>query len=215
MAQSRLACALAGAAVSVFALTGCAGGDPGAAQTPSDSPSASASATVSVSPSATPTPTPSPASADGPAVNIPVPEKPALADENSVEGLEAFTEWWFELVNYGIATSSFDPMWLVTDQGCVTCNNIEASIEEVYSEGGWQVGGEVALEGFGSEFEVNTAGSVGSYLTSTQTAITVYDESGEVINEIPAVSKPEPSGTFATWMDGAWVMLDFGLLTTE
>jgi hypothetical protein len=158
---------------------------------------------------------PSPASAAGPAVNIPVPEKPALADENSVEGLEAFTKWWVGLVNYGIATNDFAPMWQVTDQGCVTCGNIEASIREVYSEGGWQVGGEVSVEGFGSQFEVNTSGSISSYLTNKQTAITVYNQSGEVINEIPAVTNPEPSGTFATWTDGAWVMLDFGLLATE
>jgi hypothetical protein len=38
-----------------------------------------------------------PADAKGRAQNVPVPVKPALADKNTKEGLEAFTKYWYEL----------------------------------------------------------------------------------------------------------------------
>lgn len=212
MAKSRVACALAGAALSVLVLSGCQGGDPGAAQTPAGSPSASASASTSESPSATPTPTPtpSPASAAGPAVNIPVPEKPALADENSVEGLEAFTEWWFELLNYAYATNDLEPLKAVTDEGCTSCGNIEESIASVYKDGGWLRGGDVNLESFGSEFATNTKGSISSFAFVTQDAATYYNSSGEVIREGESYSEPTARQIVSIFAEGSWLMLDLG-----
>lgn len=210
MVQSRVASALAGAALSVLVLTGCQGGDAGVAQTPSDSPSASASASASESPSATPSPTPSPASAAGPAVNIPVPEKPALADENSVEGLEAFTEWWFELVSYGYIMNDVTPMQDVTDPGCLTCKNIEGSIAEVYADGGWMSGGRLTVDSHHTQFEVNVHGSVDAYVTNTQAPIKVYSASGELINEIDEHVDEKASLFRATFVDGEWLTIDYG-----
>nr|WP_299164947.1 DUF6318 family protein [uncultured Arthrobacter sp.] len=210
MAQSRLACALAGAAVSVLALTGCAGGDPGAAQTPPDSPSASASAPASVPPSATPTPTPSPASADGPAVNIPVPEKPALADENTVEGLEAFTEWWFELGNYAVITGNSAPWIAETDPGCKNCSALVDSVNRSHADGGWVVGGSVTVETFDSKFRETTQGSVASFVTMSQDASAYYSSEGNLIEELPAREEQVVRQTFAEHNGERWIMLDFG-----
>ena len=212
MAQSRVACALAGAALSVLVLTGCAGGDPGAAQTPPASRSALAAPSVSEAPSATPmpTPTPSPASAAGPAVNIPVPEKPALADENSVEGLEAFTEWWFELLNYAYATNDLEPLKAVTDEGCGTCENMKQSIQDAYVDGGWQVGGDVRLTSFGSKFEPNVHGSVIAFVQSTQSSIAIYGGGGDLVVEYEEQTEPATSQLVGFHSNGHWSLLDLG-----
>lgn len=86
----RVAAALAGGAVAVMPLSGCQGDtEPTPTAAPS-APQASASATPTgdmptASPTAAATPRPSPASSAGPATNLPVPVKPALADENTAK----------------------------------------------------------------------------------------------------------------------------------
>lgn len=208
MVQSRVVCALAGAALSALVLGGCAGGDPGVAQTPS--PSVPASAAASASPSAEPTPTPSPASAEGPAVNIPVPEKPALADENSVEGLEAFTEWWFELGNYAVETGDVEPWIAETDRGCNNCATLVDSVKRSYADGGWIVGGDVIVETFETKFNRTTRGSVPSFVAISHEASAYYSADGNLIEELPAPDKQVVRQTFAEHDGDRWIMLDFG-----
>ncbi len=208
MVQSRVACALAGAALSILVLTGCQGGEAGAAQTSSGSPSVSPS--ESETPSTLPAPTPSPASAAGPAVNIPVPEKPALADENSVEGLEAFTEWWFELLNYAQATNDFEPLWAVTDEGCKNCKTIAKTTNESFLKGGWQTGGEVSLESFETKFRRTSSGSIDAYVTLVQDKLIVFDAEGEQSEELAAVSAPTLRKIIASNDGDQWTVLDFG-----
>ncbi|MHA7245609.1 DUF6318 family protein [Arthrobacter tecti] len=211
MIQSRVVSTFAGAALSVLVLAGCQGGDPDATSS-SDSASASASAPASssASPSAPASPTPSPASEAGPAVNIPVPEKPALADENSIEGLEAFTGWWFELLNYAQATNNFEPLWAVTDDGCKTCHVIAGTTEDTYANGGWQIGGQVRLESYETKFRQTASGSVDSYITIEQDELSVLNRNGDVEETMPAVGEPVLRRTIAVYETGAWLMLDFG-----
>lgn len=143
-------------------------------------------------------------------MNIPVPEKPALADENTVEGLEAFTEWWFELLNYAQATNDFEPLWAVTGSECDTCRNVEASTADSYAHDGWMQGGDVTMKTFDSKFEQTTKGTFESYVTTTQSAIVVYDSAGKVIDEVAAYSEPAVNLAIAIYADGAWEMTDVG-----
>lgn len=143
-------------------------------------------------------------------MNIPVPEKPALADENSVEGLEAFTEWWFELLNYAYATNDLEPLMAVTDEGCGTCENMKQSISDAYADGGWQVGGKVKVESFGSKFEPNVHGSVTAFIQSTQESIAIYDGSGELVVEYEDQSEPATSQLIGFYSDDRWSLLDLG-----
>lgn len=214
MVQSRVACALAGAAFSVLVLTGCQG-SPGVAQAPTNSESPSASAAASDTPSAAPSPSPSPASAAGPAVNIPVPEKPALADENTIEGLEAFTEWWFELLNYAQATNDFEPLWAVTDSGCKTCTNFQEFVFSAYEDDGWIVGGDLAVETFDSNFESTADGTVDSYVSTTQSALTVRDDEGAIEEEFEAFSEPKVGLGIAAFDSGTWRMYDYGEISVS
>ncbi|WP_309123687.1 DUF6318 family protein [Arthrobacter sp.] len=147
-------------------------------------------------------------------MNIPVPEKPALADENSLEGLEAFTEWWFELLNYAYATNDLEPLKAVTDEGCKTCANIEDSIAQVYADGGWVVGGEVSLTSFDSTFELNTAGSLSSFIMITQTDAVYYDSSGAVTNQSTGFSEPRVNELIAVHDEDEWFLLDVGAVNT-
>jgi hypothetical protein len=143
-------------------------------------------------------------------VNIPVPEKPALADENSVEGLEAFTKWWFELLNYAQATNDFEPLWAVTDEGCKTCTNFQDFVSASYDERGWIVGGEVMIQSFDSSFQPTVDGTIDSYVSTTQAALTVHAQKGAVKEEIDAYPEPRVGLAISAYESGAWRMYDYG-----
>lgn len=135
--RGRLVAALVGAGL---LLSACQGGT----STPGTSPSASSTST---SPSATPIPTPTPsakyipASAKGKAQNVPVPVKPALADQNSKAGLEAFTKYWFALLDYGFQTGKLDEWSELSAPGCVFCSDLKTGVTGDYKDGAWLVGG--------------------------------------------------------------------------
>ncbi|MBM7782829.1 DUF6318 family protein [Arthrobacter tumbae] len=148
-------------------------------------------------------------------MNIPVPEKPALADENSVEGLEAFTTWWFELLNYAYATNDLEPLKAVTDPECGTCSNITGSIGEAFAKDGWVVGNEIQVENFDSEFEQNVHGSVSSFITITQQSATYYASDGTLLNETPGFTDPDLNELIAFYENRAWRLLDVGAVNVD
>ena len=209
-ARQRAVPVLAGAVVALMLLTGCQGdGDPSANQ-PSDEVSSSAPTVEPAStPTASATPEPSPASSAGPAANIPVPVKPALADQNSAEGLEAFTRYWFELFSYGYETNDWVPYEAVTDPRCENCANVTISVSEIFADGGWISGADSEVISFISDFRTNTEGSIGSYVEVVQGESIIYSASGEVVEEAPE-GNPTLKAIFSAYLDGRWVMLDFG-----
>ncbi|MEG9248697.1 DUF6318 family protein [Arthrobacter sp. Soc17.1.1.1] len=154
-------------------------------------------------------PEPSPASSAGPAANIPVPVKPALADENSAKGLEAFTKYWFELFSYGYETNDWAPFEAVTDPRCETCSNAVSAVKGVYANGGWVSGANSDVTTFTTDFLTNTEGSIGSYVEVVQGASKTYSSSGEVEADAPE-GDPNFNAIFSAHLEGRWVMLDFG-----
>jgi hypothetical protein len=131
--------AVAGLLLGASACTG-AGGAPSSSTSP---PSASASSS-----SASPTPTAAykPADANGPAENVPKPEKPALADEFSEQGLDAFTRYWYAAYNYMQETGDISLVQAVTEQSCARCNNVISSASDWYKNKNWVVGGLITVD---------------------------------------------------------------------
>jgi hypothetical protein len=161
-------------AVSVLALSGCSGGgDPQAGPTATAVASPAASGSASATPSATPTPKPAPvykpADAKGRAQNVPVPVKPALADKNTKEGLEAFTKYWFSLLNYGYETGDLTPWSALTANSCAFCCTLKTSVSV------WSIGMDVGRLVAGSRrLLCNTKFKANS--TSQQVVVQVIQE---------------------------------------
>lgn len=199
--------ALVGAVTAMMLLTGCQGdAGPSATDRPSSS---SAPTTAEASASASPSPEPSPASSLGPAANLPVPVKPALADENSKEGLEAFTRYWFDLFSYGYETNDWVPFEAITDPGCGTCSNVSTAVRSVYDAGGWVVGAQSEVVTYGTDFRTNTQGSISSFVEVVQGETRIYSSEGTISGEDPK-KDPRVSLTFALYERDHWLMLDFG-----
>ncbi len=135
--------------------------------------------------------------------------KPALADENTPEGLEAFTEYWFELFSYGYETNDWASFEAVTDPGCRTCAKYIEIVRGVYADGKYMSGGSFVMHDFFTDFETNTQGSIQAFVTNSQSDITFYGKNGVAIRTDKA---PEPvvDATFAIYASDGWLMLDFG-----
>ncbi len=142
-------------------------------------------------------------------MNIPVPVKPAVADENSAEGLEAFTKYWFELFSYGYQTNDWATYDGLTDAGCRTCANLTGQVRDLYAEGGWIDGGKIRLNSLQTEFQQNTSGSINSFVDVEQAELIYYDAGGIEIDRSEALPSTI-NVSIALWDQGRWIMLDFG-----
>ncbi|MHC6593150.1 DUF6318 family protein [Arthrobacter sp. C152] len=194
-------------AVGALVLAGCAGGapaDPGAT-----SPAASEAATPSAS--ATPTPTPSavykPADATGPAQNVPVPVLPEAAKAETKEGLEAFTRYWFELLNYAYQTGDVAGLQAVTSPNCEYCSKLATSLTTNYQGGRWLAGGKITTPASTTSFERSDDGNFQVVLQVLQTPVSYYEPGGK---EFRAASNGSNTGNvlLADFVNGAWRVND-------
>ncbi len=135
--------------------------------------------------------------------------KPPLADENSAEGLEAFTEYWFELFSYGYETNDWALFTPLTDPGCRTCVNLTTQVKDHFEQGGWIEGGAITLNSSQITFEKNTAGSINSFIDIAQSEIVYFDSKGLEVKRTPPTATMV-GVTIALWEDDHWIMLDFG-----
>ncbi len=202
--RGRVVAALVGAGL---LLSACQGGG----ATPGNSAAAS---NTSASPSATPTTTPSakyvPASAKGKAQNVPVPVKPALADQNSKAGLEAFTKYWFALLSYGYETGDLNSWSKLSSGTCTFCNNLKAGVRESFSAGGWQAGGTFKTPNVKATMS-NSESRQAVDVQVLQEATSYYKKDGS------KAAPTDPSGNsavvvFAKYQKGAWFVDDMNPL---
>lgn len=78
-----------------------------------------------------------PASSEGPAQNVPVPEMPAAAQEQTQEGLEAALEYWWEADHYLKSTGDAGPIRSVSMGDCVVCSDLIDNWPAAYEDGVW------------------------------------------------------------------------------
>lgn len=196
---------------SVLLLSGCSSSE-GPKNGSSDGATPSASASATATPSATPTPTPvyKPADAKGEAQNVPVPVKPALADKNSKEGLEAFAKYWFQLLNYGYETGDLGSWLKLTSPSCAFCMNVKNSVAVGYKEGRWQVGGRLSTPSVESKFKPGAP--------TQQVVVQVIQEVTQYYKADKAVGRSPEPGTnvavvvIANYSQGRWGVSDMHLI---
>lgn len=107
-----------------------------------------------------------PASSEGPAQNVPVPEMPAAAQEQTQEGLEAALEYWWEAEAHLKATGNKSPMEKASAEECALCNNLMARWSEIYKLGGWAENRPAELTVQFVSVEKGGARGTGSFLVS-------------------------------------------------
>ncbi|MFE4833786.1 DUF6318 family protein [Arthrobacter sp. NPDC056691] len=202
-------------AVSVLALSSCSGGgDPQAGPTASTVASPAQSASGSASPSATPTPKPTPvykpADAKGRAQNVPVPVKPALADKNTKEGVEAFTKYWFQTLSYAYETGNTKLMEVGSGPDCRFCNGLRDNIKNAWQGKQWIVGGKIQTPSVSGLYKKERT-SQQATVQVIQQEITIYKGDG---TPFPDVTKQTNTGSQAVLQfdSSGWTVIDLGLI---
>jgi hypothetical protein len=168
---------------SALALSACSGGADAESQGPPTGP-ASASST------ATPTPTadsrPTPASSTGPARNLPRPQLPAAAKENTKAGFEAFTQYWFDTVTYALETGDTGPLRAVSKPDCKICNGFAEEAQKSNSDGKWTVPTKWTVRSFHSDLKLDPLGQARGLFLADETASTDFHADGSVATARPA-----------------------------
>ena len=186
---------------SALLLTGCGGDAPG--DTGSASPSATTAATASATPTPTQTPVYRPADASGPAQNVPVPVLPEVAKTETKEGLEAFTRYWFEQLNFAYQSGDTTGVQAVTSPNCEYCANITNSLATNYQGNRWLVGGKITVPAATTSFERGADGNYQVVLQVQQETISYYDGAG---SEFRPATKPSNTGNvlLVAFQESAW-----------
>ena len=195
----------------VLVLGGCSGAndDPGAEAAESSS-SSSSSAGGDASESASPTPTPTqtaaykPASAAGPAENVPLPVMPELAKQESKEGLEAFAEYWYSLVNYGYETGNPEPLKEVTGTECSVCENYYSSLVSGFDDQDWMAGSAVRVRDVHSDFILTPDGRFQVLIQITQDDLEYYGPGGIDYGPTEGIVSPIVQLIEASYQNGTW-----------
>ncbi|GAA3323513.1 hypothetical protein J2S64_003803 [Paeniglutamicibacter sulfureus] len=130
---------------------------------------------------------------------------PEAAKENSKEGIVAFTEHYFELVDYAVLTYDTKPLKLVTERTCYLCaTQIIDPADGNRGRGGWHAGGRTDVS---VTFARNTKGNSVSGFTFLRERTLVYSANGELQSTIPAITSPR-AGTFNLVFNNGWSVVD-------
>lgn len=127
----------------------CTQGEPGddvtapVFESPSAQPSSEPTPEPTSGPSSGPSSSVGPSSGGGPPseATVAAPVMPELATQQTPEGAVAFTQWWFDTLNYATATGDTAGLRAASDPGCGTCQNYIEEIDAAYGAGGVIEGG--------------------------------------------------------------------------
>ncbi|MFF1831909.1 DUF6318 family protein [Paenarthrobacter sp. NPDC058040] len=202
------------AAVGVSALvllTGCQGGS-----TPPETSTTTAPPASSAAASRTPTPAPTssgaykPADANGKAQNVPVPMMPALAKENSKEGLEAFIRYWFQLLSYAYETGDGHAAKDLSAVECVLCSDLLSAVATNYTDNRWLVGGQYETPVI--EVLWQPHGNQQSAKVQVLQQEIVYMNSDGSQGRAPTSATNDGAAFFANFSNGIWTVTNLGVI---
>lgn len=145
-----------------------------------------------------------PASSEGPAQNVPVPELPAAAQEQTQEGLEAALEYWWEAEHYLKLTGDPSPLKEASTTDCELCQELVESWPEIYAADGWADVETTRVEILFSSLDNNDFGGR-AVLSVSESPGEVYRPDGSRVESASGDGSSDAGwGTGARYEDGHW-----------
>ncbi|QCU77931.1 hypothetical protein E7744_06850 [Citricoccus sp. SGAir0253] len=147
-----------------------------------------------------------PASSEGPAQNVPVPEMPAEAREQTEEGLEAALEYWWEANYFLKSTGDPRPLDSVSMDSCGVCQSQLERWPRVYQDEAWVVTKPAIITFDLSDVETNRSSGT-SLFRVTEAPGELYMASGRRVEEASSDGSHErPWAASVTFdnSDGYW-----------
>ncbi|WP_255732853.1 DUF6318 family protein [Sinomonas terrae] len=174
---------------------------------PSDSATEPTAASSSSGPS--PDPRPTPASSRGPARNVPPPVLPEAAKQNTAEGFEAFTQYWFDTVTYGLETGDSRPLREISLPECKMCASYLATIEKSTSLGNWSVGPKWTVSHFTSDLIPDPAGRRAAFFQLDESSSTDHGANGTDTTHSGG-TEMALQAIYAVYKDALWLTAEAG-----
>lgn len=208
------ACSAALGLAVVMSVGGCAAGEPGTEAAGPASDGSGSGSTTSATPSGAPEPAPvitsaalpyKPATAEGPAENVPLPVMPALAKEESREGLVAFAEYYFQLANYGYESGDADPIRALSGESCFSCGSYLRVINSGYIGDDWMTGAMITTHDISSNYVKTDEGYYQVLIPMVQEPVQFYGEEGLLGGETESTGGTQLME--ATYMPNGWYVI--------
>ncbi|WP_238703273.1 DUF6318 family protein [Arthrobacter sp. TS-15] len=150
-----------------------------------------------------------PADAKGKAQNVPVPVMPDLAKENSKAGLEAFIGYWYAQLSYVGETGDMSAWLPLISQECRLCLRLQESGEDGYVNGRWLAGGKITVPAIELQWTADALKSAKVQVIQEQ--IDYYNADGS-IGRTRSEASNDAFALFARFADGAWTVVDLGVI---
>ena len=176
-----------------------------------ESPAASSSA-PSASASAPPTadPRPTPASSKGPARNLPKPILPEAAKENTKEGFEAFTQYWFDTITYGLETGDPEPLREISVPACKICDRYISRAESARTGREWNVGPRWTIREFLGVVETAPPHQASGTFLLEESSSNRYSSGGNLLKRFDSSRDGGPKTVRAIFSGQQWIMTEVG-----
>ncbi|MDO5619757.1 DUF6318 family protein [Kocuria sp.] len=152
------------------------------------------------------------ASAEGPAQNVPEPTKPALADEESVEGAQAFLDYLSDARAYAMQTGDTSFAREITAEQCESCINDFDTIDSHYKAGGWGSSGRESFSVESDALSVDSRYEVYAIQARLDfEGLTFWDDQGQPTMTKEAADHSHDKVTvYLDFRDDAWVFVTTG-----
>jgi hypothetical protein len=171
-------------------------------------PAAVPEASTSVPPS--PDLRPTQASSQGPARNLPRPVLPESAKQNTKEGFEAFTQYWFDVASYALENNEPDAIKNLSKPDCKVCNAyIEDSVETA-SSGGWWEGPRWRVSGFLADMTLDPLKQALGQFLLDESPSSKFDSGGNVLKSMKGGNNNRLKEIYAVYQDGRWLAAQLG-----
>lgn len=145
------------------------------------------------------------ASADGPAQNVPEPTKPALADEESVEGAQAFLDYLSDARVYAWQTGDTSILRDITASACDFCLEEYDAIDEHYADGGWATSTRETITILGEDLPTDEYGFPAPKVHVTLPGIKAWNQDGDLTQEEEEIDDAQNEAIMhLNYMDGEW-----------
>ncbi|WP_420821093.1 DUF6318 family protein [Sinomonas gamaensis] len=169
-----------------------------------ESPASSSAPSATADAPPTPDPRPTPASSKGPARNLPRPVLPESAKQNTKEGFEAFTQYWFDTITYALETGDSAPLKESSLPDCKICNDYIERSASLKTSGSWAVGPIWKTEDIQVDMRADSRGQISAYFFLIEADSVEYSTDGSVRKTTPRSSSEDPFSVRAIHQDLGW-----------
>lgn len=132
------------------------------------------------------------------------PVLPDAAKQNTKEGFEAFTQYWFDTITYALETGDSTPLREISLPDCRMCNGYISDTEKVAKGEGWHVGPRWTISSFMGDMTLDPNRRVVGYFFLKETPSQEYGPGGEVVEKRAPSPDPDPKVLHGVFKEGHW-----------